>query len=218
MTEVRITATIVEAGQEVSSLEPLIDYWEVRLDLIGPEWPAVVSKLHKPWIACNRRPEEGGRGRQDENSRLNQLIEALDYGPAMADIELNTPGLMEIVPVIKARTSCLISYHDFEKTPDYSELNGLLRREQQAGADICKIVTTAESVSDNLALLKLIKANRTVRLVAFAMGVEGRLSRVLSPLAGAYFTFASLQSGKESASGQIAVAELRELYNQLKPE
>jgi len=218
MTEVRITATIVEAGQEVSSLEPLIDYWEVRLDLIGPEWPAVVSKLHKPWIACNRRPEEGGRGRQDENSRLNQLIEALDYGPAMADIELNTPGLMEIVPVIKARTSCLISYHDFEKTPDYSELNGLLRREQQAGADICKIVTTPESVSDNLALLKLIKANRTVRLVAFAMGVEGRLSRVLSPLAGAYFTFASLQSGKESASGQIAVAELRELYNQLKPE
>jgi len=218
MTEVRITATIVEAGQEVSSLEPLIDYWEVRLDLIGPEWPAVVSKLHKPWIACNRRPEEGGRGRQDENSRLNQLIEALDYGPAMADIELNTPGLMEIVPVIKARTSCLISYHDFEKTPDYSELNGLLRREQQAGADICKIVTTAESVSDNLALLKFITANRTDRLVAFAMGVEGRLSRVLSPLAGAYFTFASLQSGKESASGQIAVAELRELYNQLKPE
>jgi 3-dehydroquinate dehydratase/shikimate dehydrogenase len=40
----------------------------------------------------------------------------------------------------------------------------------------------------------------------------GLLSRVLSPLAGGYFTYASIETGKESAPGQITVKELIKTY------
>ncbi len=45
-----------------------------------------------------------------------------------------------------------------------------------------------------------------------AMGPLGFASRVLCPLVGGYFTYASIERGKESASGQITVRELKKLY------
>jgi len=44
------------------------------------------------------------------------------------------------------------------------------------------------------------------------MGPLGFASRVLCPLVGGDFTYASTEKGKESASGQITVRELRTLY------
>ena len=84
-----------------------------------------------------------------------------------------------------------------------------------AGADICKIITTAKRFEDNNRILELVHEFRDRRIIGFAMGDEGRLSRVLSPLAGAYFTFASAAEGSESAPGQITVAELRTIYGML---
>ena len=44
------------------------------------------------------------------------------------------------------------------------------------------------------------------------MGQVGQTSRVLSPLAGADFTYASIEKGSESAPGQITVQELTRIY------
>ena len=81
-----------------------------------------------------------------------------------------------------------------------------------AGADICKVVTTAHSFKDNLAILQLITDFQNVQIVAFAMGTAGQISRVLCPLAGGCFTYASVEEGKESAEGQVTVGELRRIY------
>jgi 3-dehydroquinate dehydratase len=43
----------------------------------------------------------------------------------------------------------------------------------------------------------------------------GQISRVLCPLAGGYFTYASVAAGKESAEGQITAGELRKIYGML---
>jgi 3-dehydroquinate dehydratase-1 len=50
------------------------------------------------------------------------------------------------------------------------------------------------------------------------MGVNGQLSRILCPLAGGYFTYASVKTGRESAKGQVTVTELREIYRMLSHE
>jgi 3-dehydroquinate dehydratase len=47
------------------------------------------------------------------------------------------------------------------------------------------------------------------------MGRLGIPSRVLSPIFGAYFTFASSSSGRETAAGQIPIDNLRALYKEL---
>jgi 3-dehydroquinate dehydratase-1 len=198
-----------------AAVEPLADYYEVRIDLIGPGWREVAGRLKKPWIATNRRREEGGAWPGGEDDRVDELLAALDLGAAIVDIELAAPGLPNLLRRGKSRGLCLISYHTMENTPPLEDLKSIVRRMRAAGADICKLVTTAQSFNDNLTVLKLPRAFPGVDLVAFAMGEAGKLSRVLSPLAGACFTFAAAAAGSESAPGQLGAAEMRELYRTL---
>lgn len=217
MNKPRICVSIVEKDLEaIKEIEPEVDLFEVRIDLIGPDWPDLVHFLNKPWIACNRSPEEGGRGSTDQDKRISELMWAAESGASIIDIEHRTKGLAETVKLIKARAQCLISYHDVTGTPAYNTLVGIVESQIKAGADICKIVTTANSFQDNLTVLKLINRFPEARMVAFAMGETGRISRVLSPLAGGYFTFACIEQGKESSVGQIPVKELKEIYGYLR--
>jgi 3-dehydroquinate dehydratase len=44
------------------------------------------------------------------------------------------------------------------------------------------------------------------------MGEKGKISRLLSPMFGAFFTFASLETGNETAAGQMSINEMRTAY------
>ena len=87
--------------------------------------------------------------------------------------------------------------------------------QMEAGADICKVVTTAQRFEDNLAVLQLISDFPETRVVSFAMGSLGFTSRILSPLVGGDFAYASSEEGRESAPGQIAVRDLGKIYRML---
>jgi 3-dehydroquinate dehydratase type I len=91
----------------------------------------------------------------------------------------------------------------------------VVERQLAADADICKVVTTAGGFEDNLRILQLIAAFPKEKIVTFAMGSLGSLSRVFCPLVGGYFTYASIDTGKESAVGQITVKDLRQLYEMM---
>ena len=213
----RICAVIVNSDvAAVKNVESLVDLFEVRIDLIGAGWRDIAAKLTKPWIACNRRKEEGGGWRGGEVDRVKELLSALELKPVIVDLELATENLVEIVPQVKKQAKCLLSYHDFEGTPPLGELVGIVRRQMKAGADIGKVVTTATKFEDNLTALQLIADFRQARVVSLAMGPLGSVSRVLCPLIGGEFTYASIETGKESAAGQITVRDLRKLYEVLK--
>ena len=109
----------------------------------------------------------------------------------------------------------IISFHDFEATPEKELLEEILRDEQSAGADICKIVGTSNTPSDNLTYFNLLRENVDIEIVSFGMGNAGILSRVLSPLVGGAFTYASAETGSESAPGQLTISELREIYRMM---
>jgi 3-dehydroquinate dehydratase len=47
------------------------------------------------------------------------------------------------------------------------------------------------------------------------MGEHGRVSRLLSPVFGCFLTYASLQRGGETASGQMTVQEMKRAYELL---
>ena len=92
------------------------------------------------------------------------------------------------------------------------EMEEIVKEQLAAGADICKVVTTARKLKDNIAVLQLITDFPEVKIVSFAMGAAGRISRILCTLAGGYFTYASIKKGRESADGQTTAAELRGFY------
>ena len=200
----------------IKEIEPLVDLFEVRIDLIGDDWPEVARNLNKPWIACNRLAADGGGWEKDEASRIDALLKAIELGADIVDIELRTKGLADVVALIKKKAKCLVSSHDLSGTPSLDSLKEIVERQAAAGADICKIVTTANSSNDNLRVLQLITAFPKEKIVSFAMGPLGSVSRILCPLVGGYFTYASMEEGKESAYGQIAVKDLRQLYEMVK--
>jgi len=213
MKKPRICAVIVNNDLEaVREVEPFVDLFEVRIDLIGDGWQELVKQFKKPWIGCNRRVDEGGRGEGDEAGRVDKLLKAIELGADIIDLELRTTNLKSAVALIKKRTKCLLSFHELRGTPPLNSLREMVQRQLEAGADICKVVTTAQRFEDNLTILQLISEFPRTRILSFAMGPLGFASRVLCPLVGGDFTYASIGKGKESAAGQVTVQELIKIY------
>jgi len=213
MKKPRICAVIVNNDPKaVKEVEPLVDLFEVRIDLIGDGWQELVKQFNKPWIATNRIADEGGQWQGPEARRIEKLLQAIELGADIIDVELRTKNLDKIVPLVKKRAECLLSFHDLEKTPPLDEMKEIVRRQLKAGADIGKMITTAQSFEDNLTVLQLFPDFPGVRLISFAMGPLGAMSRVLCPLVGGDFTYASIAKGKESAEGQITVKDLLKIY------
>ena len=217
MKEPKICAAIVDNDLEaVKKVAPFVDLFEVRIDLIGDGWRELVGKLEKPWLGCNRRVAEGGAWNGDEASRVEQLIFAAGLGADIIDIELQTENLGKVLSMIKGRAECLLSYHNLQQTPPLNDLKEIVQEQLEAGADICKVVTTAECFADNMAVLQLASGFPHKRVVSFAMGPLGVTSRVLCPFTGAEFTYASVAPGRGSAPGQITVRELRKVYEMVR--
>ena len=209
----RICAVIVNSDLEaIRGAEPFVELFEVRIDLVGEGWQELVKHLRKPWIACNRSADEGGSWRGDETRRIGELVEAAELGAGIVDIELETGNLKEAIEQIDKRAECLLSFHELKATPPLDRMKEIVQRQLEAGADICKVVATAQSFEDNLSVLQLIAEFPRTRIVSFAMGNLGLMSRVLCPLVGGDFTYASIEKGKESAPGQIMAEDLRKLY------
>jgi len=216
MNRPRICAVIVSDDlKAVRGVEPFVDLLEVRIDLIGDRWRELIGQLEKPWIACNRSADEGGSWRGSELKRREELLGAIELGAEIIDIELVTGNLKEIVQLIKRKAKCLLSFHDLKGTPSLDRMREIVQRELEAGADICKLVTTAQKFEDNLAVLQLISDFPKTKVVSFAMGPLGFTSRIISPLVGGDFVYASIEEGRESASGQITVRDLRKIYGML---
>lgn len=212
-TKSKICASVVNSDLEaIKKAEPIVDLFEVRIDLIGSGWREVAGHLGKPWLACNRRAEEGGKWRGSESERMKELLNAVELGARIIDIELSTPGVEKIVGKIKGKAECLISYHNLKETPPLTKMREIIKKQLTVGADICKVVTTARTFADNIAALQLIRDFPEIKVVSFTMGDLGQISRILCPMVGGYFTYASIEEGKESVEGQVTVRDLREIY------
>jgi 3-dehydroquinate dehydratase type I len=190
-------------------IEFRLDYMKKELDL-----RRLISATRLPIIATNRIASEGGRFRGKETARIQYLLDASKMGCKFVDLELETRNVRSIIREIKTFGSkIIISHHDPQCTPDLQILNSILRKQINIGADICKIITTANNLSDNIRVLEFLsEASKRTEIVSFAMGRLGVISRVLSPVYGGSFTFASVERGAESATGQLTLDEVRNIY------
>jgi 3-dehydroquinate dehydratase/shikimate dehydrogenase len=104
----------------------------------------------------------------------------------------------------------ILSFHDFRGT---KKLDETLEKMLAYPADFYKVVSTATTLSDNVAMIKfLAHEGDRYSLVSMCMGEQGIISRVLGVRAGSVFTFASASAGEETAPGQVTAQELRSVY------
>lgn len=198
------------------------EYIEVRLDSLNQhrELSDIAHCTDTPLIATNRSTKCQGNFSGSEPERKKILLDAARKGFNYVDIELSTSGLEDMIANLrKIGVKPVISFHDFGGTPPLSRLNEILKREIKSGAHLCKIVTTAKTVEDNLTVLNFVsKASKRAEIICFSMGKLGKPSRLLSPLFGAFFTIASLEEGRKTASGQLTLHQMRTAYPALELE
>lgn len=196
---------------EPELIELRFDYMEYIEDLNG-----IREATDTPLIATNRRRDQGGLSNCLESERVAALLNACEAGFDFVDLELTTGSIIDVAHEVKARgVKLIISHHDLSGTPKRDDLDKILNEEQNLGADICKIVGTSSSLSDNMIYLSFMGENQGTSLVCFGMGEAGVMSRVFSPLFGGAFTYASAGPGMESAPGQLTIADLKEIYRLL---
>lgn len=182
------------------------DLYEVRLDYRRRpiDFMRVRAATNAPLIATDR-------GAQDDEGRVALLLEASAAGFDYVDLEVECAALPEASGQIHGNGSRLIvSHHDYELTPTSEEMEALLDTSIRVGGDICKIVGTAQSQGDNLVYLRFVAENPGN--ICFGMGRLGVPSRVMSPLLGGAFTYASTAAGEECAPGQLTLGQMREVY------
>jgi 3-dehydroquinate dehydratase / shikimate dehydrogenase len=168
-------------------------------------------------LATCRRKEHGGGFTGSLTAELEILLKAAEAGCQIVDLEVesaeqaNRPQLARFRAGLRAAgASLLVSFHDFSRTKG---LNQAAERINAFKPDYVKLATTARTLADNLAVLRMIEDQTLhAQVIGIAMGEEGLVSRVLGPRAGAAFTFASANEGAETAPGQVSVRTLTETY------
>ncbi|MGD6806732.1 MAG: type I 3-dehydroquinate dehydratase [Candidatus Bathyarchaeia archaeon] len=195
------------------------DFIEVRMDKMenSKNLKDLPKSTKCPLIATNKLAIEHGYFPGTENERLQTLLSAAKSGFQYVDVDILGPKSSETITKLKeANAKLVVSYHKFDGILNGSALECILNEEISSGADICKIVLTAKQIGDNLPILNFISvASAKAKLVCFCMGEAGKTSRLLSPIFGAFFTFASLGGGSETAPGQLSIAEMRSAYKLL---
>jgi 3-dehydroquinate dehydratase I len=153
----------------------------------------------------------------NEKVRAGLLGSAIEAGASYVDIEFDSGEAFKKEIIEKARSrgcGVIVSFHDYDKTPNREELPGIVAACFNAGADVAKIACRVHSEKDNERLLGLLDSDQDI--VVIGMGEKGRVTRIMAPILGSPFTYATLAYGKETAEGQIEAKTLRKYLDSLR--
>lgn len=207
------------------------DAIELRLDYLQ-EWDpdSVRSLLRRAAafpgevVATCRIASEGGHYDEDESQRISRmefvgLDDAIDYLDVEYDAWRVSANIRQKIGLVcdvngstdRPRHQLILSKHNFSATP--IEIDDVLEIMAYEPAHVVKIACKAASLVDALRMLDALRASAAARpTIALSMGEAGLVTRVLARKFGAFLTFASVEAGKESAPGQVSVADMRRLY------
>ena len=187
-----------------------IEMAEIRLDLC----PLSLDDITELFSATDLPLVATCRSKNWSKADVEKLLTAIVAGARFADVDVEAPAAVRR----KVRDACqeygtslIVSYHNEKETPAEVVLRSYAERCHDAGAEIVKMVTTAQTQADVDRILWLYRDKPSrARLIAFAMGEAGRKSRLDCLRKGAPFTYAAPAAGEETAPGQWTTAEMRE--------
>lgn len=191
---------------------------ELRADLCRFT-PEQVSLL----VAANPHTIVTSRVESDNPSlSFNRLCAAIEAGAEYIDTELEYPDDLQLQLRNRARsagTKLIVSWHNFSATPPLKQLLEVYRSCAEKGADVVKIVTTANSLIDATRTMRLYRSvarlprKRIQRppLAAFAMGSAGKFTRYLSLKLGSTLSYTYPDGAKATAPGQYSESQLAAL-------
>jgi 3-dehydroquinate dehydratase I len=189
--------------REAAAVASLYSFAEIRLDLLETVDIGITAKIfssHRNLIATYRKNS------RSDSHRLSVLKAAVDNKAAFIDADINEPpAFLSAVKSLCTDTDSglIISYHDYNGTPGFEVLDAVIAQALEIGADAVKIACTASFPEHVERLLSLPDYYSRHKIIIAGMGDSGSRVRILSRTAGSFFTYASHNSGKATASGQL---------------
>ena len=212
---------IEQARRDVAlAAEAGADIVELRIDRIDwaeeapPPYELMESLEHLimkspvPCIVTLRSAEEGGQSKLTDAGRW-EVANTVASAPA-SYLDFESAAYQRLSDVEEKRPYRLIlSSHDFSGRP--ARLTAIVQSLFEGPGDVAKIVWTARTIRDNLEAFEILR-HRAKPTIALCMGEHGLISRVLAKKFGAFLTFASLTKESGTASGQVTIREMKNVY------
>ena len=193
------------------------DLVELRLDLLDFDADLVKEYFRqtKGWdsIATFRLPEEEDEDffAEDLSEAVQLLTTAIMAGAAYVDIGDDYPDKERdwlITLALNYHCGIIISHHNYYGVQPVSELKAVAARCFALGADLVKIATTARHPDEAASVLALYDYYPPEKLVAFAMGTYGRLSRVQAVEKGCPLYYVAPRQSRLISEGEPTVFDI----------
>lgn len=199
-----------------------VDVLELRVDLLHPDGQPSLDDVREqvielrqhsalPILYTVRSVSQGGRFPEDDEDGYFALLRlGFRLGCEYVDLELHRPReRLAALAEHRGHTQVVASSHDTQGTMHWlSPATRRLYERACALGDIAKLVGTARTVQDSLALEQFraaVAKEAPHPLIAINMGAAGQLTRVLNPLLTPV-THASLPV--PAAPGQLSVQQI----------
>ncbi|MCI6915016.1 MAG: type I 3-dehydroquinate dehydratase [Lachnospiraceae bacterium] len=227
----RLEAMYNHPELRVSMIEFRADYFDGVAN--SAELKELLLKLRKIFadrliLFTYRSEDEGGNLRHDRaEGMIDDIYEwVIQSGLVdLIDIELMSGNFHVVRLTTEAHEhgiACVVSNHDFTDTPRDDKIISMLRNMEILGADICKVVSMPANEFDVRRITELCtkvtrgnlhENNIRKPVVMISMGELGQISRISGRETGSAFTFASADTGLESAPGQLTLENLFQEWN-----
>lgn len=170
-----------------------------------------INDLTEKDLEAIREKTKKGAILTSKNKKL--INKGFDLGFDFVDINLSLISKLNLTE--KRLERVVLSFHDFEKTPDIDDLEKIVKKMRRFHPEIIKIATKANNDQDIKNLMQiLINKKEKEKTIVVGMGEKGKITRILGPLLGSFLTFASTKFGK-SAPGQIDINNMNDIYKLL---
>ena len=203
-------------------IEWRVDFFKAIADL--PEVLATARAIRAaagamPIIFTCRSAKEGGEPIPLDEAGLVGLHTALCESGLVdfIDYELSNPAEARECLRRASRVNnvgMIMSYHNFQATPDAADLVAKVIEMERCGADIAKMAVMPKNPEDVLTLLGATwraDAFVAIPVIGMSMGGLGAVSRMAGGVFGSALTFAVGQAS--SAPGQVPIEALRDVLD-----
>ena len=189
---------------------------ELRLDLLDFDTDTVKEYFEKTkgWksVATFRLIEEDEELAAEELALAVRLLSAaIMAGAAYIDIDMDFPESERdwlICLALNYHCGIILSHHNYYGVEPLSELKAVALRGFCLGADLVKIATTARHPDEADAVLALYDCFPPDKLVAYAMGNYGRVSRIDAVEKGSPLYYVAPRQSRLSSEGQPTVFDI----------
>jgi 3-dehydroquinate dehydratase I len=211
-----IKETKKEILEVINAYRKEYEYFEVWLDYVKDLDQSFLKELlekHQDKLIIVLRQKNLEPIKMSLEKRL-EIIKLLNNSDSYLDLDISQQEELKYIETNAFTVKKIISYHNYEETPEKEKLNEIIDRIKKYTPEIIKISTYCKSEKDALNLLylqqKLKKEEK--KHIILGMGKSGIVTRIFGTVWGNEITFAPIDKSDASAPGQLTKNQLENIY------